>query len=727
MKTTFIKTCALWAALMAVGGVCAADVLLDDTFADASRAETNLPHESAVWVSHPDGVTMGVGSLAFDQNAASGSQKMWTYFAYNQSPVSLAVGDTLIATIEFTPRGALYETTSKTFRFGLFYDPTDDQVLEDINSDTGNGCWTDSTGYAVHFPLSSGPSGSNASVGKRVTGLSDSLLGSGSAYPGISSGGDPIVVSIDTPYTLTLELERPASDQMRVTFTIADTQGVLSTHSILDDGTFGGYDTGIYTQFDQLFFRFSSAAGTADVLDFHRIKVEHILGEEPPYEGTPVGIPYEIYAAQSCRTEIQNPDTNRTDSSKLSVRSDEKAAKSWIKFDLGDLDPNTVTLKSATLTITLLEPKGGSNTVDISAVNDACRENIDWTETTITWNNAPGNLTDSQQELDPAKTTFVATVSITDGLMGDAFTVDVLPILQADSDGIVQFVLHNSSALLNFCTHDYAIPEYRPVLHILVAPEGADNPVPYLDAAVSTDLAELKWKNPEPNEPYGQIFCDVYLGTEPNRPQMDKVSVGPDVSRVAINTTNFPTFGTLVNKTTYYWIVDCLDTSRGPDVIEGLLWSFYTDDNEPPVVDAGPDQAVWLGMDGIDGQVTVALEGYTADDGRPGPYVVLWTQDQTEAPPVGIVNADQDVATVTLTERGVYAFTLTADDGEKQAFDTVQVVVGDTPCDASHMSSGQPYLPGDINQDCIVNLEDFALLFAQGWLSCTDMLTHCGL
>ncbi len=103
MKTTFIKTCALWAALMAVGGVCAADVLLDDTFADASRVETNLPHESAVWVSHPGGVTMGVGSLAFDQNAASGSQKMWTYFAYNQSPVSLAVGDTLIATIEFTP------------------------------------------------------------------------------------------------------------------------------------------------------------------------------------------------------------------------------------------------------------------------------------------------------------------------------------------------------------------------------------------------------------------------------------------------------------------------------------------------------------------------------------------------------------------------------------------------------------------------------------------------
>lgn len=89
MKTTFIKTCALWAALMAVGGVCAADVLLDDTFADASRVETNLPHESAVWVSHPGGVTMGVGSLAFDQNAASGSQKMDVFCV---QPVARVVG-----------------------------------------------------------------------------------------------------------------------------------------------------------------------------------------------------------------------------------------------------------------------------------------------------------------------------------------------------------------------------------------------------------------------------------------------------------------------------------------------------------------------------------------------------------------------------------------------------------------------------------------------------------
>ncbi len=265
--------------IVVFGGMASAEVLLYDTFADASRLETNLPQESAVWVSHPDGVTMGVGSLAFNQNAASGSQKMWTYFAPEGAPVTLQVGHQLVTTIEFTPRQTVYDTTSKNFRFGLFYDPTDGQVLEDMNSDDGKGRWGDSTGYAVHFPLSSGPSSSNSSLGKRIADLTSSLLGSGSAYPGLTSGGDAFTVAEGTLYTLTFALDYQAVDQMLVSFSIADATGVLSSNSIVDDGTFGGYDMGVYTQFDHLFFRFSSASGTADVLDFHSIKVEQIVPE----------------------------------------------------------------------------------------------------------------------------------------------------------------------------------------------------------------------------------------------------------------------------------------------------------------------------------------------------------------------------------------------------------------------------------------------------------------
>ncbi|MHC4205218.1 MAG: hypothetical protein ACYSTT_11265, partial [Planctomycetota bacterium] len=38
-----------------------------------------------------------------------------------------------------------------------------------------------------------------------------------------------------------------------------------------------------------------------------------------------------IMAGESCRTSVLEPDTNNHNSSKLSVRSDEKSAKSWIK------------------------------------------------------------------------------------------------------------------------------------------------------------------------------------------------------------------------------------------------------------------------------------------------------------------------------------------------------------------------------------------------------------
>ena len=48
-----------------ISSMSSAVVLLNDTWADASRVETNLPTESAVWVGSPEDVTMGVGSLAY--------------------------------------------------------------------------------------------------------------------------------------------------------------------------------------------------------------------------------------------------------------------------------------------------------------------------------------------------------------------------------------------------------------------------------------------------------------------------------------------------------------------------------------------------------------------------------------------------------------------------------------------------------------------------------------
>lgn len=429
----------------------------------------------------------------------------------------------------------------------------------------------------------------------------------------------------------------------------------------------------------------------------------------------------------SCRTEgASYVDTNRSDPSKLSVRRTSNGNKSWIKFT-GLEAVDTARLKTATLTIALQEDKPGTQSCDVSYVNDDCLDNISWAETQITWNNAPGNNTASLAELDSTKATLLSTVNFTDGLAGQTFDINVLAALQTDTDGIVQFVLHNSSNLLNFATHDNSVVARRPVLTIVYYPIGADEPSPAVGAVVETSLPSLSWVLPEPNEPGTPIYCDVYLGyllegqTEPNRPQMDKVTLGNNVTTVAINTTNFPTFGALADKTTYYWFVDCHDASKVPSLIPGEPWSFSTYNNEVPDVEAGENQILW----GVPKEVT--LDATVKDDGMPAPSALTYAWTLVSGPATAVIHSpDTEDTTVSITERGDYRFMLTVSDGEKEGSDSLRVVVGTDACDASHIDTGSAYNIGDQNQDCLVDLSDFMVLIAADWLNCTDTLELCG-
>lgn len=123
------------------------------------------------------------------------------------------------------------------------------------------------------------------------------------------------------------------------------------------------------------------------------------------------------------------------------------------------------------------------------------------------------------------------------------------------------------------------------------------------------------------------------------------------------------------------------------------------------------------------------MNGVASDDGLPKPpaqYAVQWTQVATGAPTVTITPGNAQAATVTVTARGAYEFTLTADDSARQTEDGVRIIVGNDACDASHMSTGAPYNAADQNTDCIVDLADLATLIAANWLDCTDTLTNCG-
>jgi len=150
-------------------------------------------------------------------------------------------------------------------------------------------------------------------------------------------------------------------------------------------------------------------------------------------------------------------------------------------------------------------------------------------------------------------------------------------------------------------------------------------------------------------------------------------------------------------------------------------WLKTTYDNLSPLsVDAGADQATWLGHGGTPGQEIVSLHGTVSDD---RPFTVSWTQANGPATATISPNDVNDTM-VTVTQNGVYEFRLTATDDSGQVSDTVTIFVGANACDASHLSTGEAYSPGDFNQDCIVNLQD-AALFAMNWQTCTNTLTGC--
>jgi hypothetical protein len=263
-----------------------AALLLDDTWADADRTDTSLPSESAVYVSAAANAAVSAGSLSYTQS--TGSQRLHTHFAPAASPVTIGVGQKLIASIDFLARDGIGTATNRNFRVGLFRDPDGTQVTADgYNDGGGTGSpWANAQGYASFFYLSTAPAGTNLFQHGKRNGSSTSLLGAGGDYAQASSGGGAATAALDTLYTLTIELDRKLANQVNVTFRLADATGVLSTQTVVDSTNGAGEDpsgfpvaTTPYTTFDTLAMRFSSSTATANRREFRRIRVE--LTPEP--------------------------------------------------------------------------------------------------------------------------------------------------------------------------------------------------------------------------------------------------------------------------------------------------------------------------------------------------------------------------------------------------------------------------------------------------------------
>jgi hypothetical protein len=232
------------------------------------------------------------------------------------------------------------------------------------------------------------------------------------------------------------------------------------------------------------------------------------------------------------------------------------------------------------------------------------------------------------------------------------------------------------------------------------------NPSPADRSTMLVGPTQLQWTLPEPSSPGGIVTCDVYFGTDSYVETNPKVVTGQAVESVTV---------TLTANTNYYWALDLYDSSvstAGPSYLSPIF-TFNTM-NRAPIVNAGDDIDTWL----ADGIRTIQLDSAISDpDGGPEPVTLAWTviAEPDESNPVQISDPLAANPVITIIEPGSYTLQLAAGDGELTAADTIQIILYADACEHAKNQEGFELIPGDINEDCIVDELDLAIL-EERWL-----------
>lgn len=233
------------------------------------------------------------------------------------------------------------------------------------------------------------------------------------------------------------------------------------------------------------------------------------------------------------------------------------------------------------------------------------------------------------------------------------------------------------------------------------------DPQPANGATVSAATDTLGWTLPDPNSQASVVTCDVIFGTDPNMANLSANSLVVDGQ--AVETVGIP----VVADQDYYWWITVYDSDFAEPVFGPLLFTFNTR-NVAPTADAGDDLETWL----VDGTRDVTLAGAAIDDDGPGPYSYLWevTSDANDLNPATLDDATLPNATVTLPEAGEYTLSLIVNDGaDPSAADSMQITVYADSCEHARNQAGFVRLAGDTDEDCDVDMTDFANVAAT-WL-----------
>jgi hypothetical protein len=233
----------------------------------------------------------------------------------------------------------------------------------------------------------------------------------------------------------------------------------------------------------------------------------------------------------------------------------------------------------------------------------------------------------------------------------------------------------------------------------------------------------LSWTKPlgRKNNLASSILCTVRFGTyevdangtptDPNGDLLPVVATDITASQVTVTT----------GDAKYRWRVDCKDTSgvgtdpNYPIINQGTSW-YFTSGNQAPVVNAGSTQ--YLGL--RNGTVTFTSSASYTDDGLPagGPVTYLW--EKVSGPDLTILPNNTLNISQAITLPGTYVLQLTVSDGQFSTSKQVTVNVYANKCLSAKATPGYVGLAADLNDDCVVDFKDVALLAAH-WHVCTSL------
>lgn len=227
---------------------------------------------------------------------------------------------------------------------------------------------------------------------------------------------------------------------------------------------------------------------------------------------------------------------------------------------------------------------------------------------------------------------------------------------------------------------------------------------PGLGEYVVAGNVELTWVNREPNMPGDDVFVDVWFGTDPNK--LNPATYTKVVSR-GQNTTSV--IVQAPEEGTYYWQVDSYiyGTTDPASILEGFVYYFYAVEDLPPSVNSGPDMITWVLQ-------PVPLNAVVTDDGK-SQVTILWEGNDPNA-----VFSNPSIANPTVTldyPAGAVQATVTVqDESNPPISDTLIIHVYANPCQAARVGARlAAAYPEDLAGDCIIDLEDVAIMAAK-WL-----------